>query len=374
MKRLVLLVSDTDPNGSAGFVPMLVQGLTKQQFAPTVVVLGRTAGELGQRLAHMCPDCRVIALTHAARVNHWRGFQRTVLRDLQPDVLHAIGPFAARLTYLHIGMPIGRVAKLPSILVSAADVAPGEITAWLTRRAVRAADRVVAATEAEANRYHKDGVAPERIEIISPPASEPSLDLDPVSFRTALDIPPTGRLIIAAGKFEVSAGLKAAVWAFDGLRYVDPDLYLVLVGEGPERERLERFGRSVGFDDFRIRFLKPPADLAAVMAQAEYVWVTHPIGGVRETLAALAAGRPVIAVANPDLDGMIEPGVTGRFVAVNDRVGLAAVTNELLTTPEVARRYGDAGRTLVREKFSPMTFVDRMTSLYHSMSPTFPAD
>jgi glycosyltransferase involved in cell wall biosynthesis len=284
---------------------------------------------------------------------------RAALTRFAPDVLHAVGPAAARLARL-----LARPAK-----VVASDVAEA---GWFTRRALRSADRVIAATHAEAARYHAFGVPRERTIIIPPGVEAAPAPPDAVAFRRAWNIPDTGRLIIAAGRFDASAGLRSAVWAFDVLKYVVPDLYLVLVGDGPEREPLERFARSLGFDDYRVRFTGWRDDLPALFGLAEVAWVTHERGGVSVALQALAAGRPVVAARTPELAEVIADGVTGRLVAPTDRVGRAAVTRELLSDPAPARRLGDAGRERAVKQYPAAATAERFAELYEELASSRP--
>ncbi|MCZ2343822.1 MAG: glycosyltransferase family 4 protein [Bacteroidales bacterium] len=374
MRRIVILVSEPDIRDLAGFIPELVREAASTELDFSVCVLGQSTGELGPRLAEVNPHCTVLSQDHGVRIQDWRAFKQQILETMRPELLHAVGPFAARVAYLHTGVPLGQNEHPPVVLVSGIDSLQSDATGWLTRRALRAADGVMAATTAEAERYQKEGVEAERIAVIAPFAPTGTPSYDPAAFRANLDIPTQARLIIAAGHFDDSAGLKTAVWAFDVVKYVAPDLFLILAGDGPDREKLERFGRSVGFDDYRVRFLPPPFDLTAVMAQAEMVWVTHQRGGVAETLAAFARGRPVVAVENADLTELILPGQTGRFVPPTDRVALAAVTNEWLTHPELATRFAEAGQQLVWKNFSVKLFVDRMVNLYHNLSRTSPVN
>lgn len=370
MRRIAILVSESDVRDLAGFLPELARGLSSTEFSLSVCVLGNSTEELASRLVAINPEWTVFSLDHGVRVNDWRMFKHQVLESIRPDLLHAVGPFAARIAYLHTGVPIGQSESPPAVLVSGIDGPFPDATGWLTRRALRAADGVVAATQAEAERYQKDGVERERITVIPPFVPTVLSTDDPIAFREKLGIPSDARLIIAAGRFDETAGLKTAVWAFDVVKYVAPDLFLILAGEGPDREKLERFGQSVGFDDYRIRFLPPPFDLPAVMAQAEIVWVTHNRGGVSETLAASASGRPIVAVENTDLAELIVPGQTARIVPPTDRVALAAVTNEWLTHPEQATRVGEAGLQWTQKNFSVKQFVQGMANLYHNLSRT----
>jgi glycosyltransferase involved in cell wall biosynthesis len=181
---------------------------------------------------------------------------------------------------------------------------------------------------------------------------------DPAEFRRAHDIPADARLVIAAGE------LRAAVWAFEVLKYPTPDLYLVLAGNGPERGPAERFARALGFDDYRVRFT---ADVPAALGLADVAWVTSPRGGVTSALEAMAAGRPVVAAHTPELAEVVEDGVTGRLAPPADPVRLAAVTAELLGDPDQARRLGAAGRERAGQ-FPVAAASDRWSRLYERLA------
>src|SRR2546423_826934 len=58
-------------------------------------------------------------------------------------------------------------------------------------------------------------------------------------------LPPSARLIVCVGALTPAHGFRDAVWGFDVLRYACPELHLVIVGDGPERTNLERFGRAI---------------------------------------------------------------------------------------------------------------------------------
>ncbi len=217
---------------------------------------------------------------------------------------------------------------------------------------------------AEANLYQSLGLTPTRIPFGVKPVTPP----EPTAFRRSLDIPEAARLVMAAGSFDTDAGMKTAVWAFDVLKYAAPDLHLVLIGDGPERERLSRFAKALGFDDFRVRFTGARQDASALLGLAEIVWVTHSRGGVELALAAMAAGRPVIAARTPDLAEVIEDGVMGRLVDATDRVRLAAITNELLEKPELAHSLATAGQRRVVEQFPASEVGKRFADVYRGVS------
>jgi glycosyltransferase involved in cell wall biosynthesis len=168
--------------------------------------------------------------------------------------------------------------------------------------------------------------------------------------------------------------LKAAVWAFDMIRYIAPELHLVLLGDGPDRGKLEEYGRALAFDDFRVVFAGTRPDVPAVLGLAEVVWVTHEPGGLNVALEAMAAGRPVIGWKTPDLAEVVEDGETGFLVPTGERPQISAKTHALLTDPTLGARLGAAGRAWVADRFGVGRMAEKFARLYEELTgPCLPA-
>lgn len=365
MRRVFLFSSDPGPSGPAALVGRLAAGLPRDRFEVRVGVVGGAGKLLGD--ASRSPDGAgpvLIRWRWPVDPRGWAELRRTVTA-FEPDILHAVGPGAVRLAGLLLR---SSRTRRPVLVASGADRPVAGAVRWLTRYGLRSAARVTARTPAEAGRYKALGVPAERITVIPPGVSPPLFAPDADQVRKSLGIPDGGRLVVAAGRFDAAAGLKSAVWAFDVVKYAHPDLYLVLAGDGPERPRLERFARGLAADDFRVRFAGERAELPALLKSAEVAWVTHERGGVQTALEAMAGGVPVVAARTPDLLSVIEDGVTGRLVPPSDRVRLAAITHELLGSPEEARRLGAAGRDRVAAEFPPGRLIERFAALYDDLT------
>ena len=142
-----------------------------------------------------------------------------------------------------------------------------------------------------------------------------------IGLRERLGFPATARILMAAGDYTPGDGMRMAVWAFDVLKYAAPDLHLVLVGDGPGRERVLSFARALGSDDYRVHFLTDDSP-ASVVSEVDIVWGTHPRGGAAFLKAALAVGKPAIAMRTPDTERL-----TGALLTpAGDPVALATAT------------------------------------------------
>ena len=364
MPRVLFLASDLGASAPATFLTTLIPTLgTEFTFAVVDLDGKATPGVLDLLQAHGVP-------VWSAPMRSWadvRGLRevRRCLAAFAPDVLHTLGGTATAAGGLFT-LPGLRLPASVRRVVSGADRADAS-AGWLIRRFCRSAV-ALAPTHAESERYRVAGIVC-RDMIVVPPAVVPASALpEAAEFRRSLGLPAESRLIFAAGRFDSTAALKSAVWAFDVVKYVAADIYLVLVGDGPERERLARFAQALGFDDHRVRFLGLRDDLPALLNLAELVWVTHEQGGVPIALEAMAAGKPVVAQRTPDLAEIVQHGVTGILTTVGDKVQLAAAANGFLEDPIKAQAFGDAGRRRAAEVFSIVPHAKRVALVYHGLA------
>lgn len=289
---------------------------------------------------------------------------RRTIGLFEPDIIHCWGRAAARV--------VGLVSKLlrdcrAAFVVSAAAQEERGAARLLTPRIIRSASRVVVATRAEGNRYRSMGVAPERLTVIPPGVAVPPPPPDRDAFYREIGVPASARFIATAGRLELHAGMKAAVWAFDMVRYEFPELHLLIFGDGPDRAGIERFGRTLASDDFRVRFVGPRNDERSLLTFAEAVWAISDTEPVIRALEGMAAGRPVIAWDTPEMAEIIDDGSTAFLAAAGDPVQVASRTHALLRDPTLGSKVGAAGRALVKDRFGVAEMIARFTELYESL-------
>ncbi len=81
-------------------------------------------------------------------------------------------------------------------------------------------------------------------------------------------------------------------------------------------------------------------------------------------MEAMAAGLPVISTPLAGVPEMVETGVNGLLVPEHDPPAVAAAIEYLIANPEQARRFGDRGREIAREKFSIETSGRALRALF----------
>jgi len=125
---------------------------------------------------------------------------------------------------------------------------------------------------------------------------------------------------------------------------------LTLVGDGPERERLEQQVQQAGLQE-RVRFLGFRSDPQTFLLQAGvFVLPSRFEGMPNALLEAMAAGLAVVVTdASPGPLEVVEHGVSGLVVPSDDPEALAAALERLAGDPDLRSRLGAAARDTLRQ-------------------------
>jgi glycosyltransferase involved in cell wall biosynthesis len=259
---------------------------------------------------------------------------RRLIRSFRPDVVHGWG--SATLG------PLRLAGRHGARLVASAP--PDVASPWL-RWCLSTVDAVIAQSTYEAERWMRLGLEPERIHTcfpcVTPPSKQGVLSV----------VPPGTRVLMCVGPMTAHKGFKIAIWVLDILRFLYDDLHLVLVGDGPERGRLEQFARDLRIAD-RVHFLGNCPDALELIAAADVVWApSERAGGEQVVLEAMAAGRPVVAAPVGGLAELVVDGETGFLVPADDKISFAKQTRRLLDDAALRTRMGMAGKERSAERF-----------------------
>lgn len=271
----------------------------------------------------------------------WRDLAALV-RQFAPTVVHAVGwtawqwLTAARLTGA-LGHPRPRLI-VSGVSAPRKDVPGSWLVRLIGRHLLRWADRVVAETRSQADRYVSLGIAPDRIVRVDPPAPLTQQFEQSSPTELGLALPEMDRLIVAEVSGDPWRGGRTAVIAFDMLRYLDPTWHLIVCGAGRHEGTLAGLVRRLAFDDDRVRFLPSVLLEPLPIARAAVVWPFPSPSRFHAVLWAMAAGRPVVTWQTPETAELLTQGETGYLVPPSDPVALAKHTRLLLEDPPAAGR------------------------------------
>jgi glycosyltransferase involved in cell wall biosynthesis len=145
-----------------------------------------------------------------------------------------------------------------------------------------------------------------------------------------------------------------------------PRARFLLVGGGPWRGRLEARVRALGLTErFVFTGLVPPPDVPALVGVMDaLVHLSRREGLARALPQALAAGKPVVALALDGAPEVCREGETGFLLQPGDQPALIARLAQLASDATLRQRLGQAGRESVRREFTVERMVDDLHALY----------
>ena len=177
---------------------------------------------------------------------------------------------------------------------------------------------------------------------------------------------------VFCGRLEHTKGLALLLHAFARVRASAPGAHLRIVGQGPERQRLEPLARGLGVADaVTFRGWVSPSDVEHEVADAWAVvapslWA-EPLGFV--ALEAIVRGVPVVASAAGGLGETVEHGISGLLFPNGDEAELArqmmlVASGKAFPThvlpDDVVRR--------VSEAHDPALHIERLRRIFSSLA------
>jgi glycosyltransferase involved in cell wall biosynthesis len=138
--------------------------------------------------------------------------------------------------------------------------------------------------------------------------------------KAALGLPDHAVVAIYVGRMSSEKSLDRLLRLFRYVADEDPNIYLVLVGDGPDLELLRSLTHELALQE-RVHFTGGVAyeQVPAYLAGADFfvslsVSEVHPLTFIE----AAAAGLPALGVRSPGVADIIEDGVTGLIAENND--------------------------------------------------------
>ena len=236
------------------------------------------------------------------------------------------------------------------------------------RRSTRRADRVLTVSQYARRRLIESyALSPACVSVV-PPA------FDVARWREALErLPsPTGPsrpTVLSVARMYPRKNLQVLVTATALMRARLPDVRVRLIGDGPERGRLERQVRRLKLTD-SVEFAGQVTYAALVEAYAGCDVFCLPSlqeGFGIVFLEAMIAGKPVVACRGTAAEELVDPE-TGILVPTNDAQALADALYRLLTDPVERARVGSGGPARA-EAFAPLPTARRFMEAV-SRAPT----
>lgn len=245
----------------------------------------------------------------------------------------------------------------------------------------RAADSIVVA-----NRFAYDRVidilgSPDRVTMITPGVDTNLFYPGPRPVWIS-DLYKVGNdpVVVTVGRLVKKKGHDSVLRALASLVKTHPTLKYLIVGDGPERNRLERMALELGLGNcvrfvgnvpnYSIGDFYRAANIFCLLNQEDETGDIESFGMV--FVEAGASGKPVIGGRSGGTAQSVLDGETGMLCEPGNAVHLAESINLLLSRPDLSRQMGEEGLARARTEFCWDSRADKLLEVHHSITRATP--
>jgi glycosyltransferase involved in cell wall biosynthesis len=290
-----------------------------------------------------------------------------LLREQRAEVVHSHDAYTS--VYATV---CARLAGVRGIIASRRSWASPHLKGRImraNRAAYRLAHRVVGNSPSVSRLVEREaGLPAARVvtipNFLDPKAFEPLEPSERARLLAELGVPAGAFVVGIVARLSPVKDHATLLRAVAELRRSLPSLHAVLVGGGPERERLESLARELGIAD-AVHFAgqRPPLpnlhhlfDVSVLCSTSE----AFP----NSVIEAMAARRPVVATSVGGVPDAVRDGVTGLLVAPGDASAIAAAIRRLHDDSALRERFGRAAEAAARVGYSESAVIAQVEALY----------
>lgn len=368
--KILFVITTSDFGGTESYLLRLVAGLDRKVFEPIVLSLC-PAGRIGREIAGL--GIRVESFEMAAKPKPhqmlngiwrlWRFVRREKIELVQALLYRANVMAAAALKLPGCRAPLVTGQRS---LIPAGRGRDARLQRWTRGWAAK----VVAVSQAvERELLATESIAPGKVVVIQNGIDLARFRIDPeeeirrrAAARASWGIAEEKIVVGAVGRLHGPKGLKYLIEAFAQAVKQNPRLELVIAGDGPEREALEKQAADLGT---QVHFLGYQADPIPLYPGFDlYVLPSLAEGSPNALLEAMAAGKASIASRVGGVPEAAEDGQSGILVEPVDPAALARAILDLAANPERRKELGLAARIRVEQEFDLEKKVRQHEALY----------
>jgi L-malate glycosyltransferase len=185
--------------------------------------------------------------------------------------------------------------------------------------------------------------------------------------RAELGLSPAAPVIGLVGGLRPEKRVDVLIAAAARLRAELPELVTVVIGEGPERPRLEELVARLGLRD-RVRFLGHRDDAVELAAGFDVAVLTSEREGCPLALLEyMSLGRPIVATRVGGIPSLVHDGIEALLVQEGNADAVASAVGLLLRNRLRASLLGAAAARRQAAEFGLDTAVGRLERLYERL-------
>lgn len=365
MQKIALCITELDPGGAERCLVRLATNLDRSRFSPKVYVLAPppTDRTLLDQLEAVGVSVRFFGVRHLWQFPCAIRRLRRELRQDRPDVVQSF------LFHANIMTRLAAKKLLGVKIFSGIRVAERRRywPLWLDRMTERCVTAHVAVSESVA-RFSIDHAGLSEAKMVVIPNG-----VDTTLFEVAdVNQPhtPGPATLLYVGRLDpqknVQMLLRAMPRLFETLsKEHGIDAQLFLVGEGPERERLEQLRAQFGLEN-KVHLFGYRRDIPRLLADAALLVLPSRWEGMPNVvLEAMAAARPVVASRVEGVAELLGDTLDAQSFPCDDAEAMCAKIVAILADPALAAHLGHMNHARAVDHFSIPRMVERYETLWN---------
>lgn len=287
---------------------------------------------------------------------------RSILRTTRPRLIHLHGYKATILAGVY-----GIVRRLPTVVTfhthAMHDIHVSSTVVRIEGHILRRVHAIAAVSEPVREELEfRRGVSRQRLRVIPNGIPEPTGEAS----RDARD-QTDGPTLLCVGRLIRKKNVQLLIEAVAQLRGSFPRFRLLVAGEGPMRESLERQVATLGLEG-AVKFLGFVDDVASLLRQCDcFVLPSATEGMPISVLEAMSHGVPIVATRVGSIPAIAREEKEAVLVAPGDVAALATALERVLRNSELRRSLGDSARDRFVTEFTAARMAERYHHLYDSI-------
>jgi glycosyltransferase involved in cell wall biosynthesis len=349
--------------GTEQVIRQLVSGLDRETISSEILCIDGQVGAIGEQLQET--GIPIVA------VQRRPGFDRSLIRIIRTrlrkgnfDVVHChqytpwvYGWFAA------LGLPVSVVFTEHGRFYPDRYRYKAALVNQAMARTTRAMVAISEATRQALARY--EFLPRSRIRVVYNGIAALQPDRDRMAvLRAELGIPDQAFVMGTVSRMDPVKNQSMMLRAFHRFLQQCPEGWLLVVGDGAERESLQSLAGELGISE-RVTFTGSVSQPANHMALMEVFLLSSFTEGTSMTLLeAMSLGIPAVATdvgGNPEI---VREGLNGMLVPVDDEQAFAEAMIGLWQESETRSQLGQGARSRFDERFSREVMVNAYQEIY----------
>jgi len=171
-------------------------------------------------------------------------------------------------------------------------------------------------------------------------------------------------IMVCVAELHERKGQKYLIKALKELVEEFPNLKLVLIGDGKDRENLEKLVQQLRLED-HVRFLGKRKDIAPLLKASDiFVLPSKREAFGLVNLEAMMIPLPIVATKVGGIPEVVENGENGILVVPEDEKNMARALKSLIISKKKREKMAENGQKLVLEKFSAKEMAKKYEKIY----------